>query len=51
MGAIEADLLRLTTPVRLRIEFARIENANNLPAPAALYVRAHLTGTYAFRYP
>lgn len=51
MGAIEADLLRVTTPLRLRVELARIENANNQPAPAALYVRAHLTGTYAFRYP
>lgn len=51
LGALEFDFLGLTMPLGARLEFARIENANNQPAPAALYVRAQLTGTYAFRYP
>ena len=51
LGAFEADFLKLTLPIRARLEFARIQNAGNQPAPAALYLRAHLTGTYAFRYP
>lgn len=51
LGAVEADFLRLTLPIRARLEFARIDNAGNQFVPAALYLRAHLTGTYAFRYP
>jgi hypothetical protein len=38
-------------PVSLQVQLARIENAANLPAAAALYVRASLTASYAFRYP
>ena len=51
LGAIEADFLTLTLPLRARLELARVENAGNQVAPAALYLRAHITGTYAFRYP
>jgi hypothetical protein len=51
LGALEADFLRLTLPIRARLEFARVQNAGNQTVPAALYLRAHLTGTYAFRYP
>lgn len=51
LGALEADFLKLSLPLRARLEFARIDGPNNRTAPAALYLRAHLTGTYAFRYP
>ena len=51
LGALEADFLRLALPIRARLEFARVQNTANQPASAALYLRAHLTGTYAFRYP
>jgi hypothetical protein len=51
LGTIEADFLHMSFPLRARLEFARIEHAANQPAPTALYLRAHLTGTYAFRYP
>ena len=51
LGAVEADFLKLSFPLRARLEFARLDNANGQFVPAALYLRAHLTGTYAFRYP
>jgi hypothetical protein len=44
-------LLDVRLPITIRIEAANIQNVNNLPESPALYVRAHLAGTYAFRYP
>ena len=35
----------------VRLQFARIRNAANVPDAAALYVRAVVSGSYAFRYP
>ncbi len=48
---LRADRLMQRVPLSLRIQMARVENAANLPAAAALYVRAVLTASYAFRYP
>lgn len=46
-----ADRLMQRFPVTLQIQLARIENAANVSAAAALYVRASLMASYAFRYP
>ena len=35
----------------IRLQFAQIRNAANVPDAAALYVRAVVSGSYAFRYP
>ena len=48
LGA-ERTVVRL--PIAVKLEFAQIKNANNQPAAAALYVRAILSASYAFRYP
>jgi hypothetical protein len=45
------QFLDFRLPITIRLETARLTNANNQSAPAALYVRAQLIGTYAFRYP
>jgi hypothetical protein len=45
------QFLDVRLPIIIRVEAANITNVNNQPAPAALYVRAQLSGTYAFRYP
>jgi hypothetical protein len=34
-----------------RVELARIDNADNAIGGSAVYMRAHLNATYAFRYP
>lgn len=51
LGDIGAQFLSLRFPVTVRLDAARISNVNNQPAAAALYLRAHFIGTYAFRYP
>lgn len=54
-SALLADLrgerLSMRIPIAIHVQLARIENAANLAAAAALYVRASITGSYAFRYP
>ena len=50
-GDLSAQFLSGTIPVTARVGLARIENVNNTLAGSALYVRAQLTGSYAFRYP
>jgi len=51
IAAARADRLMQRLPVSLQVQLARIENAANVSAAAALYVRASLTASYAFRYP
>ena len=48
---LRADRLMQRFPLSLQVQMARIENAANVSAAAALYVRATLTASYAFRYP
>jgi hypothetical protein len=50
-GDLVAQLLSGRVPLTARLGLARIENVNNTLAASALYVRAQLTGSYAFRYP
>lgn len=45
------DLLGATLPIRIAVETARIDDANNQPANSTLYLRASLVATYRFRYP
>jgi len=51
LGDVGAERLNLRIPLALRLQLARIENADNQSAAAALYVRAIISGSYAFRYP
>jgi len=51
LADLGAQRLNLRVPISLQVELARIENAANVSAAAALYVRAILSGSYAFRYP
>ena len=51
LADLRAERLTLRLPVAVQLQVARIENAANLPAAAALYVRAIISGSYAFRYP
>lgn len=48
---LRADRLDLRIPISVQVQLARIENAANISAAAALYVRATISGSYAFRYP
>lgn len=60
LGSLTGQWLGTRLPLTVRVEAARISNVNNgspgdtpagrLPSPA-LYVRAQVVGTYAFRYP
>jgi hypothetical protein len=51
LADVGAERFAMRVPVSVRVQLARIENAANVSAAAALYVRAILTGSYAFRYP
>jgi hypothetical protein len=51
LADVRAERLTLRIPVSLQVQLARIENAANVSAAAALYVRATVSGSYAFRYP
>ena len=48
---LRAERLSLRIPIAFQLQFARIDNAANIAAAAALYVRASVSGSYAFRYP
>ena len=48
---VTATLARWDFPVMVRIETARIQNPGNVTPARTLYLRAHLSATYAFRYP
>ena len=50
-GDLSAQFLSSRIPLTASVGLARIENVNNTLAASALYVRARLTGSYAFRYP
>ena len=51
LSELAAQLLSARIPVTARLQLARIENVNNTLSGPALYVRAQLIGSYAFRYP
>lgn len=51
IGDLTAQFVSVALPVTLRLEGARISNANNQPVAAEMFLRAHLSATYAFRYP
>ena len=51
LAELGAERLTLRIPISLRLQMARIRNAANVSDAAALYVRAIVTGSYAFRYP
>ena len=51
IGDLTAQFLSLSLPVTARVEAARISNVNNQPVASQLFLRAHLSVTYAFRYP
>ena len=51
LGDVTVQFLSTHIPITLRVESARLQNANNELAPVATFVRAQLMGTYAFRYP
>jgi len=48
---LTAQVLSGTVPITASVEAANITNVNNQPSAAALYLRALLVGTYAFRFP
>ena len=48
---LRAERLSLRIPIAFQLQLARIDNAANIAAAAALYVRASVSGSYAFRYP
>ena len=51
LADLQAQRLNLRVPISVQLQLARIENAANVSAAAALYVRAVISGSYAFRYP
>ena len=51
LGDVSVRWLGRTMPITARVELARLDNLNNQPTAPALYVRAQVIGTYAFRYP
>jgi len=51
LGDIGADYLARPILGTIRVQLAQIRNAANVPTAAALYVRAIVSGSYAFRYP
>ena len=51
LADVRAERLALRIPIGVQLQLARIENAANVSAAAALYVRATISGSYAFRYP
>ncbi len=46
-----AEMTRLQFPIRATVEVARMERPNHIASASASYLRAHLSATYAFRYP
>jgi len=51
LADLRAERFAMRIPIAVQVQLARIENAANVSAAAALYVRAMVTGSYAFRYP
>lgn len=51
LADVRAERLTVRIPIAVQVQFAHIENAANVSAAAALYVRATISGSYAFRYP
>ncbi len=51
IGNLTTQFLSVSLPLTLRLEAARISNVNNQPVAAEMFLRAHLSATYAFRYP
>jgi hypothetical protein len=51
LADLRAERATLRLPIAIQVQMARIENAANLSSAAALYVRASIMGSYAFRYP
>ncbi|GAC1651998.1 MAG: hypothetical protein NVS4B3_13580 [Gemmatimonadaceae bacterium] len=51
LGDFTVHALDVHFPVSAGVELASISNVNNQLAAPALYVRAHIAATYAFRYP
>jgi hypothetical protein len=51
LADVRAERTTLRLPIAIQVQMARVENAANLESAAALYVRASVSGSYAFRYP
>jgi len=51
VGDVGADYLAHPILGTIRLQLAQIRNAANVSNAAALYVRAIVSGSYAFRYP
>ena len=51
LADVRAERVAVRIPLSLGVQLARIENAANVSAAAALYVRATVSGSYAFRFP
>jgi len=51
LGDVAADYLAHPILGTIRLQLAQIRNAANVSSAAALYVRAIVSGSYAFRYP
>ncbi|HEU4642851.1 MAG TPA: hypothetical protein VFS44_10400 [Gemmatimonadaceae bacterium] len=51
LGDVGAEWLHAVFPVSIRLEGARVTNANNVAAPARTLVRVQVTGSWRFRYP
>jgi hypothetical protein len=51
LADLRAERVTLRLPIAVHVELARITNAANVASAAALYVRASVSGSYAFRYP
>ena len=51
LAGFDADLNLWDFPVSLGVETARVRAPGHVAGASAQYLRAHLTATYAFRYP
>jgi hypothetical protein len=51
LGDASVQFLNPVLPIAATVQLARIQNANNVPLPAANYAQLQLTATYALHYP
>jgi hypothetical protein len=51
LADLSATVARWDFPIHARVEAARIQNPGNTDPVRSVYIRAHLSATYAFRYP
>lgn len=51
LADVTATVAHWDFPVMVRVEAARIQNPGNTTPARSIYIRAHLSATYAFRYP